>query len=501
MWWPENDDLSGGGDLLKKPGRLDHDDPPTDEPGTEVVPPPPPPSHPVNVIDDANSHPLRGGARIHPPISGSGDRYSGLRVESETMSDFGDDEAEFGVVDKVGQDKNEDDDAESFAGGGGPGEEDPSIGVRQRIYSGGEGSSEHHDTLAPLSGDIETGGISGLGQYPETQAPAAAEPNRDSGRKLSKGIDLATGKTCGGTREHYARIRSRSSGVPLSPGSRRNRALTKFFRPSAEEGASQELDRRKQFALQKDQQKDEEVWKSSLHGRIMVSTRNWDATATQASSQHRPFGGSQHNSGREKRVYEPGVGESLVQSEGRQYRLQAVSARDRAEGTFWFNLLTCFGCGRTYNIYDDPNDANMANSRWSTNAFVIRYLHWTFRSSFAAVFVSSLIVYFFVISVFALGIWSIAVRRPGCVGGVEIKANAKSFSDCWQLSFNTFSTTVRFNSMFHVSTETGSHFLFGMISGIWGCVRGELRDSNQRARMHGNVDSNVVGSLLRDALW
>jgi hypothetical protein len=447
MWWPENGDMSGGGDHIKTPGHLDGGRA-TEQgiPEEPLLPSQSPPSHPNNAMDYVAPRPLHGGDPIHPPITGSGGRSSDPDPEFEAISDFGDDEAEFGIVGDVAQDNTNEDDAESFAGGGGPEKEDSSAGVRQRRSSGGEGSSEHRDTLAPLNGDIETGGI-GRGHYPENQATSSAEPNRDSGRKLSKGVDLDTGKKGEGSREHYARIRSRSSGVPLSPGTRRTKALARFFRPPAEVDESKELNPRQRFAQQKnrqmDQQNDEEVWKSSVHGRIMVSTRNVDAKRTQASSHHLPFGSSHHNSSREDRVYEPGVGESLVQSEGRQYRLQAVSARDRAEGKFWFNLLTCFGCGRTYNIYDDPNDANMANSRWSTNAFVIRYLHWTFRSSFLAVFMSSVIAYFFIITIFALGIWSIALRRPGCVGGAEIEANIRSFSDCWQLSFNTFATTVR----------------------------------------------------------
>jgi hypothetical protein len=442
MWWPENGELSDGGEVLNvsDPGLVALADsggdvlPASAEDRTLAAPPSRPP-HPSNAasgnIDGSTLHALPNDYPSDPPHLGSGGGNSGFDTGNEAFEDFGLNVEHVKI----------DGDAESFAGEGGL--EDSTSSPRLVM----EGSSEHHDTLGPLSRDIETGRISGSGQYLKTQTTAFAEPSRDSGRRLSKGLDLATGTKGGGAREHYARIRSRSSGVPLSPATRRTRALAKFFRPPAEADGSKELSPRQRFAQQKsqhmDQLADDEVFKSSLHGRIMVSTRNWDATKPQASSHHRPFGTSNHNGSREDRVYEPGVGESLVQSEGRQYRLQAVSARERAEGTFWYNLLTCFGCGRTYNIYDDPNDANMANSRWSTNAFVIRYLHWTFRSSFLAVFMSSFIAYFFIITIFALGIWSIALRRPGCVGGVVIKASIRSFSDCWQLSFNTFSTSVR----------------------------------------------------------
>jgi hypothetical protein len=326
-----------------------------------------------------------------------------------------------------------------------------------RLLSSEDGGSEHFDTLGPLTGDIEMGGVRGTQHNDQEATAAAPQPRstvvvnrRGSHRRASQVLDLATGKKGGGTREHYARVRSLSSGVPLAPGARRNRALAKFFQLPAGTGdesdsPEQGADRRKQLAQMRG---DDELRRTSMHGRIMVSTRDWD---TGSHSQHTPFGGgsTQHTSGgREGRVYEPGVGEPLVQSEGRQYRLEAVSARKLIGGrrkSCWYNLLTCFGYGRTYNIYDDPSVASDARAQWTANALVIRYLYWTFRSNFMAVFLSAAVAYFFVITMFALGIWSIASRKPSCVTGVEggIKPDAAGFSDSWQLSYTTFSTAVR----------------------------------------------------------
>jgi hypothetical protein len=369
----------------------------------------------------------------------------------------------------------------------------PSSSIIARVVSSDDGGPENFDTLSPLTGDIEMGQVRQRKKdHHETTTASAPESQRTGGVVVNRRRS-STGTTGTGTRERYARVRSSSSGVPLPREARRNRALAKFFQLPApgreDEDGSGPLtspeqgtvsDRRKSLALMHGGGSasasaggndgggggntasnsgggsgggDDELRKTSMHGRIMVSTRNWDTPVSSHSSSHHLSiggggrGGSQHLSAREGRVYEPEIGESLVRSEGLQYRLEAVSVRELAmnNNPFWYNLLTCFGYGRSYNIYDDPITARDAMSGWSANALVIRYLYWTFRSNIMAVFMSAAFAYFFAVTLFALGIWSIAIRNPTCVGGLEggVKPDATGFLDCWHLSFTTFSTVVR----------------------------------------------------------
>jgi hypothetical protein len=115
-----------------------------------------------------------------------------------------------------------------------------------------------------------------------------------------------------------------------------------------------------------------------------------------------------------------------------QYRLQAV--RHHVKGP---KLLRWLGVadGR-FNIYDDYG-ANPDS--FSLNNLVMRYLHWTFRSSFTSVFLSAAVGFISLTMMFAAWIWALGRKEPGCIGGVDFETDT-SYVDAFILSWTTFST-------------------------------------------------------------
>jgi hypothetical protein len=71
---------------------------------------------------------------------------------------------------------------------------------------------------------------------------------------------------------------------------------------------------------------------------------------------------------------------------------------------------------------------------------VIKYLHWTFRSSFMAVFLSAAVAFIVLTIIFALFIWGLGRANPTCIGGVDFESDY--FTDAYALSWTTFSTVV-----------------------------------------------------------
>lgn len=74
------------------------------------------------------------------------------------------------------------------------------------------------------------------------------------------------------------------------------------------------------------------------------------------------------------------------------------------------------------------------------NNLVVTYLHWTFRSSFAAFFLSAAIAFFALTIFFALLIWALGRKDPTCIGGADFESDF--FADAYALSWTTFSTVV-----------------------------------------------------------
>lgn len=79
------------------------------------------------------------------------------------------------------------------------------------------------------------------------------------------------------------------------------------------------------------------------------------------------------------------------------------------------------------------------------NMMVLRYLNWTFRSSFVAVSLSACAAFFTVTSLFALAIMALGHKRPDCiyVAGQMYGTHGADFLDAYALSWTTFSTVVR----------------------------------------------------------
>jgi hypothetical protein len=71
---------------------------------------------------------------------------------------------------------------------------------------------------------------------------------------------------------------------------------------------------------------------------------------------------------------------------------------------------------------------------------VIKYLHWTFRSSFMAVFLSAAVAFITLTILFALFIWALGRANPSCLGGIDFETDY--FTDAYALSWTTFSTVV-----------------------------------------------------------
>ena len=118
-----------------------------------------------------------------------------------------------------------------------------------------------------------------------------------------------------------------------------------------------------------------------------------------------------------------------------QYRLKAVqSKRKKAKFAQWFGC-----CG---GFYEDKSQLD--DSRWTVNQLVMRYLHWTFRSSFGLVFLSSCVGFLLFTTLFAVLIMVLGQQHPECIGGIggEDGDQYAWYMDSFVLSWTTFSTVV-----------------------------------------------------------
>ncbi|KAL7565771.1 hypothetical protein ACA910_010209 [Epithemia clementina (nom. ined.)] len=73
------------------------------------------------------------------------------------------------------------------------------------------------------------------------------------------------------------------------------------------------------------------------------------------------------------------------------------------------------------------------------NSLVVRYLLWSFRSSFGAVFLSAIVGFLALTLIFAAMLHGLAHYHPKCIGGVDYY-NEPYFTDAFVLSWTTFST-------------------------------------------------------------
>ena len=103
---------------------------------------------------------------------------------------------------------------------------------------------------------------------------------------------------------------------------------------------------------------------------------------------------------------------------------------------------------RSANLYDDIEDLNCICCGINPNVIVNNYLHWTFRSSFIAVFFSVAIAFFVLTMLFAFIFMIAAIRKPECihVNGIEYSSETNKFlkdlGDGYALSWTTFTTVV-----------------------------------------------------------
>ena len=98
-----------------------------------------------------------------------------------------------------------------------------------------------------------------------------------------------------------------------------------------------------------------------------------------------------------------------------------------------------FGVGAgQISIYEQSDGNSCMFCGFSPNNMVMKYLHWSFRRSFTAVFLSAAFCFLSLTMLFAVAIWAIGLRHPTCIGGVD--PGEANFMDAYELSWTTFST-------------------------------------------------------------
>lgn len=120
-----------------------------------------------------------------------------------------------------------------------------------------------------------------------------------------------------------------------------------------------------------------------------------------------------------------------IEGQRRQYHLEAVHPQMRVHS----RLANWMGLGRGVAFEDRRQGICFG---FSPNEIVMSYLRWSFRASFAAVFLSAALGFLGATMLFAFMIWRIGVRHPDCIGGVDFENDY--FMDAFALSWTTFST-------------------------------------------------------------
>jgi len=199
-------------------------------------------------------------------------------------------------------------------------------------------------------------------------------------------------------------VRPNTSTLARSTGSRRRRNVLHIFNGAADK------------VVEATNHTEDALDNLSIHGRLQVSSRQMSHVNQDTD-------------------IEQGNGEQ------KQFRLEAVKTSSHTPRVLkWLG----FGDGGL-SIYEESPGVAPLTSCWGLNVnnFVMKYLHWTHRSSFGAVFLSAAVAFFCITIFFALCIWGLGKANPSCIGGVDFESDF--FVDAYALSWTTFSTVVRYH--------------------------------------------------------
>lgn len=187
------------------------------------------------------------------------------------------------------------------------------------------------------------------------------------------------------------------------------------------------------------EKEDDSNLRSSIHGRLMVSERHISNHVPEFEGES----GDLESPSKDVPQYRlEAVAVSKQVSAKTQTNLQTLTlVKPPSRGSRWFDMWGTRAAAAL--VYDDTSSSRSSRGcfGFSPNGLVIQYLHWTFRSSFFAFFLSAACAFFGLCTLFAIGIWAIGHRHPSCIGGPEF--NPEFFIDAFELSWTTFSTVVR----------------------------------------------------------
>ena len=130
-----------------------------------------------------------------------------------------------------------------------------------------------------------------------------------------------------------------------------------------------------------------------------------------------------------------------------QYTLES---RRRVTNKSWFFSFRLFCqrlcyccCSRSTNTTDELKYSDDATSH-GINHSISSYFSWSFRTSYGLLFIGFAIFYYGFILLFTLFFYMIALTYPECINSaghmIGDAVGARRFSDCFQLSWTTFST-------------------------------------------------------------
>jgi hypothetical protein len=285
---------------------------------------------------------------------------------------------------------------------------------------------EEEDQLSPMHAEFMSSGTSNATTTNTHDGPDHPhhhfgihhhqhEGERGSARRISLVTDLSTGKA-GGARVQNVRVRSSSLSGPQTASNRLRNSLVQMTINLVNSGSSnnQQGQHGHQRTYFKSVASSNTRPELSRHGRYLVSQRKVSYCSSDESD--------------EQLDLENGARPPVPT----QYCLRAVRKKS-AKARFWAWL----GISDSGNVYDDLSGGSVCSCfGLSPNTLVARYLHWTFRSSFSAVFLSGALVFLSLTMLFATFTYLISLIHPTCIGGVD----SPYFTDVFVLSWTTFST-------------------------------------------------------------
>lgn len=189
---------------------------------------------------------------------------------------------------------------------------------------------------------------------------------------------------------------------------------------------------------------DASIATTTIHGRMEVRTRN----VRSLSAPKNPFGEEGVTGIDDSRHNQPNGGHHLEYEITTQFRLSTQKSKE----TFASRILAMIGISTSGGgIYDDAggNSDDINCCGIEPNKLVTSYLHWTFRQSFMAVFLSAAVGFFGLTLFFGLLIFWFGTDRPECIyvdgeifSNYTGSSSYRSFGDAYQLSWNSFATVV-----------------------------------------------------------